>query len=151
MDAIELLKQDHDQVRELLSELEKTTKRGVKKRRELLDKIHEQLMIHTKIEEEIFYPAFRDADGTEHREMFYEAQEEHRAVEKLVLPDLEDTDTSADEFAGRVKVLKELVEHHAEEEEKEMFPRARKVFSKEKLAELGERLEERKQALQPEA
>jgi hemerythrin superfamily protein len=150
MDAIELLKRDHDHVRELLDELSKTTKRSVKKRHELLEKIHEELMIHTTIEEEIFYPAFRDADGTEHKEMFYEAQEEHRAVEKLVLPDLEDTDVGADEFAGRVKVLKELIEHHAEEEEKEMFPRARKSFSKDKLKQLGEQLAERKQALQAE-
>src|SRR3546814_1785888 len=65
----------------------------------------------------------------------YEAKEEHRAVEKLVLPDLFKTDAGTVVFAGRAKVLKDLIEHHAEEEEKEMFPRAKKLLSKERSEE----------------
>ena len=65
----------------------------------------------------------------------------------LVLPDLVGTDPSSEKFSGRAKVLKELVEHHADEEEKEMFPRARKLLSRDELARLGEQLEARKEAL----
>jgi hemerythrin-like domain-containing protein len=79
--------------------------------------------------------------------MFFEAKEEHRAVDQLVLPDLVKTDTSSAAFAGRVKVLKELVEHHAEEEEKEMFPRARKLLSTDRLKEIGSQMEQRKQEM----
>ncbi|MET0227023.1 MAG: hemerythrin domain-containing protein, partial [Dokdonella sp.] len=97
------------------------------------------------IEEEIFYPAFKEAAKiADDRTMYFEALEEHRAAGDLVLPDLLATDPAADNFSGRAKVLKELVEHHADEEEKEMFPRARKLLSKSELAELGSRMEARK-------
>jgi iron-sulfur cluster repair protein YtfE (RIC family) len=146
--AIDLLQQDHDKVKDLLSQLMDTTNRAEKKRHELLGKIKHELEIHTRLEEEIFYPAFKQADGAEHRKMFFEAKEEHRAVEKLVIPDLEGTTLTSDEFHGRAKVLKELVEHHAQEEEDEMFPKARKTLSNDELVELGQRMQQRKQELQ---
>ena len=73
--------------------------------------------------------------------------EEHRAAGELVLPDLEKTKVTSDQFGGRAKVLKELVEHHADEEEKEMFPRARKLLDKAALTELGQQMQARKQEL----
>ena len=79
--------------------------------------------------------------------MFFEALEEHRAAGDLVLPDLLKTDAASEKFSGRAKVLKELVEHHADEEEKEMFPRAKKLLPKAELDELGARLEARKKEL----
>src|SRR5690606_24270850 len=79
--------------------------------------------------------------GKEAAEMYYEAKEEHRTVDSLVLPDLKVTDPSAPEFAGRVKVVKELLEHHIEEEETEMFPKALKLLGKETLDELGKQME----------
>jgi len=145
MDAIQLLKQDHVLVRGLLDELAATTTRAVKKRRDLLGKVRENLEVHTTIEEEIFYPAFKEAAKiADDRTMYFEALEEHRAAGDLVLPDLLATDPAADNFSGRAKVLKELVEHHADEEEKEMFPRARKLLSKAELTELGARMQARK-------
>jgi hemerythrin-like domain-containing protein len=148
MNAIQLLKEDHKKVRKLLSELADTTPRGVKSRTELLEKIATELRVHAKIEEEIFYPALRAAAKThEDQTMYFEALEEHRAAGELVLPDLEKTDPSSECFGGRAKVLKELVEHHAGEEEKEMFPRARELLSAEELKELGARMEQRKQEL----
>lgn len=146
--AIDLLVEDHEKMRQLLSDLSETTNRASKKRGELLQKIKKELEVHTTIEEEIFYPAFRDADSGDNEKLYYEAREEHRAVDSFVLPDLEDTDTGSVEFQGRMKVLKDLIEHHAEEEEKEMFPKAKKSLSKEELAELGERMMARKQELQ---
>lgn len=147
MDAIQFLKDDHETVRKLLEKLTATTERASKTREDLLEKIGEELRIHTAIEEEIFYPAFRDADGSKHRAMVAEAREEHRAVEELVLPDLLKTEPTSTEFSGRAKVLKELVEHHAHEEEEDMFPKARKALGKDELAELGERMQARKREL----
>lgn len=108
--ALELLKADHRKVKELLSELVQTTSRAEKKRRQLLDKIAQELEIHTHIEEEIFYPAFKEADGAEFSKIYFEALEEHRAVDELVLPDLLKTDPTSEKFSGRAKVLKELIE-----------------------------------------
>jgi hemerythrin-like domain-containing protein len=145
--AIELLKGDHETVRGLLSQLGETTERARKGREELLRKIESELSVHTQIEEEIFYPAFREAGGDEEAVMVHEAKEEHRAVEEFVLPDLKRTDVGSKQFSGRAKVLEELVEHHADEEEQEMFPRAQRLFSEEELGELGERMAMRKREL----
>ena len=147
MDAIQLLKADHKEMRALLAELESSTSRGVKKRRQLVTEIEAKLKAHTTIEEEIFYPAFKEAGKKSDDKMYFEALEEHRAAGDLVLPDLVRTDPSSEKFSGRAKVLKELVEHHADEEEKEMFPRAKKLLSKDELVQLGEQLEARKEAL----
>ena|ERR1700750_1410389 len=144
MDAIRLLKADHKLVKGLLAELEGTTERALKKRAALLHEIQVNLKAHTTIEEEIFYPAFKEAGRKAEAKMFYEALEEHRAAEDLVLPDLLDTDPGSVEFSGRSKVLKELIEHHADEEEKEMFKDAKELMSREELAELGARMEVRK-------
>jgi hemerythrin-like domain-containing protein len=148
MDAIALLKNDHVEMRDLLGQLTETTTRAVKKRTDLLEEIAAKLKAHTTIEEEIFYPAFKRAgEKSDDAKMYFEALEEHRAAGDLVLPDLLKTQASSEQFSGRAKVLKELVEHHADEEEAEMFPRAKKLLSKDELAELGEQLEARKQEL----
>ena len=136
MNAIDLLKADHERVKTLLTQLSESTERGVKKRTELL----------AKLEEEILYPAFRKAGGKEQDIMYHEAKEEHRTVDSLVLPDLKKTEPSSTEFSGRVKVVKELLEHHIEEEETEMFPQARKLLGKAQLEELGAEMEAMKAA-----
>ena len=148
MDAITFLTNDHKVVRAMLEELAATTKRAVKRRTELLQKIAAELEAHTQIEEEIFYPAFKEAgEKSDDDKMFFEAMEEHRTAGDLVLPDLLQTEVGSDQFSGRAKVLKELIDHHAKEEEKEMFPRARKLLGKAQLQELGERLATRKAEL----
>lgn len=147
MDAIQLLKADHQEVKHLLTELADTTARAVKKRAELLEQIRINLKAHTQIEEEIFYPAFKKAGKKEEAKMYYEAMEEHRAAGDLVLPDLLNTATDSEQFGGRANVLKELVEHHVKEEEEEMFKDARKLLSKEELNELGKQMEQRKTQL----
>jgi hemerythrin superfamily protein len=148
MNAIQLLKQDHKTVRELLAELESTTKRASKRRAELVAKLAQEIDVHTRIEEEIFYPAFKEAgDKSDDAKLYFEAKEEHRAAGEMVLPDLLKTAPDSEEFGGRAKVLKEMIEHHAREEEREMFPRARELFTAAELRELGERMQERKQAL----
>lgn len=151
MDAIKLLKQDHKTVKALLEELAATTPRAIKKRTELISQIAVELKAHTTIEEEIFYPAFKKAGNkSDDGKMYFEALEEHRAAGDLVLPDLLNTAPDSEQFSGRAKVLKELVTHHADEEEKEMFPRAKELFDKQALEALGQQLEERKSELVPE-
>jgi len=148
MDAITLLVEDHRKVKKLLGELAETTNRAEKTRAELLAHIASELKAHTTIEEEIFYPAFKEAgEKSDDAKMYFEALEEHRAAGDLVLPDLLKTAVTSDQFGGRAKVLKELIEHHADEEEKEMFPRARKLLDASALAELGQRMQARKQEL----
>ena len=148
MNAIQLLKQDHKTVRGLLSDLEATTRRALKRRGELLAKVAREIDVHTRIEEEIFYPAFKQAgDRGEDAKLYHEAREEHRAAGEMVLPDLLKTAPDSEECGGRAKVLKELVEHHAREEEREMFPRARQLLTAAQLRELGELMMERKQEL----
>jgi len=147
MDAIALLKQDHQKVRLLLSDLEKTTDRAAGKRQKLLAEIERELTVHTKIEEQIFYPAFRDAARkSDDREIYYEAVEEHHVVD-LVLPEIKKTAADTDEFAAKAKVLKDIVEHHAEEEETEMFPRAKTILGRDELQRLGRELAEAKASM----
>ncbi len=148
MDAINLLKDDHKTLRALLGELEKSTTRAAKKRAALLARIDTHLKVHSTIEEEIFYPAFKEAgQKSDDDKMYFEALEEHRAAGDLVLPDLLETDPASETFSGRAKVLKELVEHHAGEEEQDMFPRARRILTKDELKTLGERMQARKSQL----
>ena len=146
-DAIAVLKKDHEKVRGLLSQLERAASRNSEKAEQLLAQVDREVKIHSQIEEEIFYPAFRDAaQKHDDRELYYEAKEEHHVVD-MVMPEVRKTDSDAEEFAAKTKVLKELIEHHADEEEKEMFPKARKLFDRAELRELGERLRERKKEL----
>jgi hemerythrin-like domain-containing protein len=144
-DAIALLKKDHKNVRALLKKLESAEEGD--ERLELFSQIENELKIHTQIEEEIFYPAFHQAsEGEKDEHLYYEALEEHHVVD-MVLPQIRDTDENSDEFAAKAKVLKDLVEHHAEEEESEMFPKARKLMDSSELKELGQQLEQRKMEL----
>lgn len=144
-DAISMLKEDHEKVRGLLKQLESA--KAPRRREELLAKVDEEVRIHSTIEEEIFYPAFREAARKkEDRELFFEALEEHHVVD-LVMPEAKETQPDGDQFAAKAKVLKELIEHHADEEEKEMFPKAKKLMDREELLDLGERLKQRKSEL----
>jgi hemerythrin-like domain-containing protein len=148
MDAISLLKKDHQKVRQLLTRLENTTARAPKQRQELLSEIETEVKIHTMIEEEIFYPAYKDAVRSKTDEkLYYESLEEHHVVD-MVMPEIKSTDEESEEFAAKAKVLKDLIEHHAEEEESQMFPRARKAMGMERLRELGDEMQDRKQELQ---
>ena len=146
-DATTLLKEDHKKIRVLLGELEETSTRAVDTREELLQTIERELKIHAKIEEQIFYPAFQEsAEKQDDKKLYYEALEEHHVVD-MVLPEIKKIDAGSDEFAAKAKVLKDLVEHHAEEEETEMFPRARKLMDREELLQLGQQLARAKESM----
>jgi hemerythrin-like domain-containing protein len=143
MDAIALLKADHDKMRKLLTELESTTERGEKTRQELFATIKGELTLHEVIEEEIFYPELKAHPKSE--DTVLEAVEEHHVVD-LVMAELEQLDVTDETWGAKAIVMKENVEHHMEEEEGEMFKQARQAFSREELEDLGRRMEERKLA-----
>ena len=147
MDAISLLKADHDKMKKLLNELETTTERGVKTRTELFATIKGELMVHETIEEEIFYPALKGHPKA--KDIVLEGYEEHHVVD-LLMGELEDLDVSDESWGAKALVMKENVEHHMEEEEGDMFKKARQVFDRAELEDLGERMERRKRAAQKE-
>jgi hemerythrin superfamily protein len=147
MDAISMLKADHDKVKKLLDELETTTERGVKTRAELFSTIKGELTIHELIEEEIFYPALKSHPKAE--DIVLEGYEEHHVVD-LLMGELEDLDVADEKWGAKAIVMKENIEHHIEEEEGEMFTKARQVFDRRELEELGARMANRKESAQRE-
>ncbi|HEU5205382.1 MAG TPA: hemerythrin domain-containing protein [Candidatus Limnocylindrales bacterium] len=147
MDAITLLKTDHDKVKKLLAELESTTERGVKTRSELFSTIKAELTVHEIIEEEIFYPELKAHPKAQ--DIVLEGYEEHHVVD-LLMSELESLDVSDETWGAKALVMKENIEHHIEEEEGEMFTQARRVFDKEELENLGERMAARKESAKQE-
>lgn len=142
MDAIAMLKADHDKVKELLTELESTTERGVKRRTELFTTIKEELTVHEVIEEEVFYPALKAHPKA--KDIVLEAYEEHHVVDVL-MGELSALDVSDETWGAKALVMKENIEHHIQEEEGEMFRQARRVFDAAELRELGDRMAARKE------
>ena len=143
MDALTLLKSDHDRVKKMLEEGESTTERGVKTRTELMQTLKREMVIHERIEEEIFYPALKEHPKA--REIVLEGYEEHHVVDEI-MGELEMTDVSDETWGAKFKVMKENIEHHIEEEEGEMFKNARQVFDEQELTDLGTRMQELKMA-----
>jgi hemerythrin-like domain-containing protein len=139
MKATDLLKKQHKSVKALFKQVEDTE--DGRRRRQLMDEIANELKMHTQIEEEIFYPAVREIGSSKAEEMVDESYEEHHVVD-LVLAELPNVDPEDERFAAKMTVLSELVEHHADEEEDEMFPMAEKKLGKERLQQLGEQMEQ---------
>lgn len=147
MDALKLLKEDHKKVKMLFGEVEALGDRATSARKKLFQQIDQELTIHSKIEETIFYPEFRRrANKGEEREEVLEAYEEHNVV-KTIIGELEELDPKDETYKPKLSVLKELVEHHVKEEEGPMFKMARELFDKEELDELGERIVTAKEEL----
>ena len=145
MDAITLLKDDHDRMKKLLKDLDSTTERGVKTRQELFARVKDELTKHEAIEEEIFYPALKE--HAEAKETVLEAYEEHDVVD-TILGELEQTPVDDETWHAKFTVAKENLEHHIEEEEGEMFGQARELLGSEELTMLGEQMQRRKEQAQ---
>lgn len=136
MDAIELLKQQHREVEELFSKIEKAEQPAQKA--SLFHELATKLVGHDAIEREIFYPACEDAMGL--NDELGEALVEHGVVEFSLYQ--ADQAVGQQDFDFKVTVLKELVKHHVEEEEKEFLPKAKKALGDEELEELGEEMQD---------
>jgi hypothetical protein len=141
MDALTLLKTDHDKVKKLLSELESTTERGVQTRERLYTTIRKELTVHEIIEEEIFYPTLKQHPKA--ADIVMEGYEEHHVVD-LLMGELDALAYDDEQWGPKAKVMKENIEHHIEEEEGDMFTKARQVFDKGELEELGAQMAARK-------
>ena len=141
MNAIELLKADHEKVSEIFEKLEETTESDEKTRTELFMKLKQELDLHAHIEETIFYPVLKKAEET--RDITMEGIQEHHVV-KVLLGELNSMKAGSEVWTAKLKVLQENVEHHVEEEEDDMFKSARQVLSKERLEELGAQMEQEK-------
>jgi iron-sulfur cluster repair protein YtfE (RIC family) len=141
--AITLLMEDHEHVKDLFEQFDTMTDRAVVSKKKLADEICSELTKHTIVEEEIFYPAVRGA-GKEFEDMIDEAVVEHGSAKQLIA-ELEAMDPGDDLYDAKVKVLSEMIEHHVQEEEGELFPKVRK--SKLDLAALGEQMAERKEEI----
>ena len=144
MNPYDLLKEDHNRVSAIFEKLESTTERALKTREELFSKLHSELEVHASIEEQIFYPALKQAEAT--RDIIFEGIEEHKVV-KTLLNELASTPKDTEKWTAKLTVLRENVEHHVEEEEGEMFKNARKVLTDEQAAQLGDRMEAAKKKL----
>jgi hemerythrin superfamily protein len=142
MNALVLLKQDHNNVDALFSEFEQLGDKAYKAKRRVVDHIIEQLSVHAAIEEMVLYPAIRTKLDDSQPEVL-EALEEHHIV-KWTLSELEGMDPAAERFDAKVTVLIESVRHHVEEEESDLFDLMRQAFTNQELEELGQQMEDAK-------
>ncbi|HEY4769529.1 MAG TPA: hemerythrin domain-containing protein [Myxococcales bacterium] len=150
MDAIAVLKRDHEEVERLFRQFEKLTERAHRSKQKIVMKIIRELAIHAAVEEMLFYPAVRTAAMKanvrtlkEAADTVLESLEEHHVV-KWTLSELEKMKPEDERYDAKVQVLMESVRHHVEEEEEELFPKARRLLGDDLLFELGDRIEKAK-------
>jgi iron-sulfur cluster repair protein YtfE (RIC family) len=141
MDALKLIKSDHERLADLLEEAMDANEPA--ERADLLHQMRAELMAHERMEETIFYPALRT--NAKAKDIVLEGYEEHHVID-MILDELLDVPEELDEWKAKLKVLKENIEHHIEEEEGEMFKIAKKVFDEQTLEELGAKMQAAKEA-----
>ena len=138
MSILDLLKKDHGEVKDLFEQMCDTSGRAAKARQQLFEEMKTALMAHSHAEDTAFYQVL--LPKTDEPNALREAKVEHQVVERLLM-DAEKTEPSDENWLAKVTVLKELVEHHVEEEESEIFKAARKAFDKKELDAMGENFE----------
>ncbi len=141
MSLFDLLKKDHKNVKDLFEEIQEDGEMEREAKKDLFSQIEEELEIHMEGEESFFYPALKESEDA--LKQVLEAYEEHH-VAKTVLQEAADLDKEDERWDAKVKVLSELVDHHVEEEEGEVFKVAKKVLDKEQLQEIASQIQELK-------
>lgn len=142
-DAIDLLTKEHKEAKALFSQFERLTDRSKASKKKIADEVCEALLLHTELEEEIFYPAVRKAIADD--DLMDEALVEHAAAKELIT-EIQQMDPDDELYDARVKVLSEQIEHHVQEEEGDMFTQVRKTNLD--LVKLGKEMESYKDNLQ---
>ena len=137
MDALTLLKKDHDEVKKMLKDLDDTTDRAIKTRQDLFERLKFSLTVHEQMEEAVLYPALKEHAET--MEIVLEAYEEHDVVDTIV-GELEQTPFDDETWHAKLTVMRENLLHHIQEEEDEMFGQVRRLFDKATLESLGEQM-----------
>jgi molecular chaperone DnaK (HSP70) len=140
--AVEILKEQHDKVKKAFKEFEKMDRDDNEAQQQLVQTVCEDLKLHTTLEEELFYPAAREAIDDE--DLLNEAQVEHETA-KMLIEQLENMGPDDPNYHATFTVLGEYIMHHVKEEEGEMFPQVKK--SDLDLEELGSRMRQRMQEL----
>lgn len=143
--AIDVLKADHDRVKDMFRQFEATGERAHRARQRLADKVFQELEIHSRLEEELFYPAVREKASKEGQDVVLEGVEEHHVVDMLIA-ELKNLAPEDETYQPKFKVLMENVEHHIEEEEGPMFAEARRVLDGD-IQRLGVEIERRRKEL----
>lgn len=141
MDALELLKNDHDKVKQLFQRFQSI--KDESDHRKMFEEIKTELQAHTHIEESIFYPAVEKFEELE--DLVSESLEEHSTVKDLI-DEIDGMNKDGEDLRPAVMELIESVEHHAEEEENEMFPKLRELMDRQELERLGKELEDEKKS-----
>ncbi len=141
MDIFDILTSDHEKATKILEQMEQTSTRAAKRRETLLEHLREDLLPHMYAEEQFFYQILLDESSE--KEAAYQALEEYQAA-KAVLTDLEEAPADDPRWSARLRVLKELVEHHIEEEETTVFDLARSLMDEDRATEVGRRFKELK-------
>jgi iron-sulfur cluster repair protein YtfE (RIC family) len=136
MDPLTMLKKQHREVDALFKRAEKSERPD--ERRRIIAEIKQNLELHMRLEEEMFYPAVREVPAKAAEDTVLEAYEEH-AVAKAAMERLSATDPDDETFSAKATVLHELIKHHVKEEEKEMFKLAKKL-GRDELRALGEQM-----------
>lgn len=141
MDVFRLLKQDHKEVQQLFKKIEDSSDTAIKTREKTYKELMRELTVHARVEERIVYPRLRQLDKLE--ETVREGIEEHHVAEQL-MEEIARMPADDEQWMPKVTVLKEMVEHHVDEEEKTLFPKAAKSLDKSEMEELGEVVAEEK-------
>ena len=149
MDATQLLKKDHKEVKALLKEFERLHHRAAQNKQPVVAQICHALTVHAQLEEELIYPVLKEARTHDLKDLVAEAAEEHQ-VAKALIEALTTLSPDDEQYDAKVTVLGEYVQYHVKEEEKELFPKAHKHLSAKRLEELGEALTARRQELENE-
>jgi hemerythrin superfamily protein len=139
MNATQVLKKDHDEIKEYFSQFEEAGERAKKKKEKIAEEVIKELKVHMQVEERIFYPAVREKGTKEMNDLILEGIEEHRLGDYAVKR-LQETDPGDETYDAKFKVLMESVKHHLKEEEGKLFPEVRKNM-KDDLKRLGEEME----------
>ncbi|MFL6280996.1 MAG: hemerythrin domain-containing protein [Vicinamibacterales bacterium] len=145
-DAIALLERDHRRFEDLLKQGEETTQRAIKGRTELLETLTAELNLHELVEEKILYPALKA--HPEARDIVLEGYQEHHVADVLTR-ELHTMAADDERWGAKFKVLKESLEHHIQEEEGDMFRKARGIFSRDDLEALGAQMARMKAEVRP--
>jgi hemerythrin superfamily protein len=149
MDATQLLKKDHKEVKTLLKEFERMRDRTGQNKQPVVAQICHALTVHAQLEEELIYPVLKEVRSHDLKDLVAEAAEEHQ-VAKTLIGELTRLSPDDEQYDAKVTVLGEYVQHHVKEEEKELFPKAHKHLSVKRLEELGEAITARRQELENE-
>jgi iron-sulfur cluster repair protein YtfE (RIC family) len=134
---LDLLKKDHEKVAKMLEKLADTTENAIKTREEIFAKLAAELSSHEKFEEEVFYPQIKNkTENAETEDLVDEAYQEHHVVDVL-LAEMKSLSVDQETWTAKLTVLKENIEHHVDEEENALFPKAKKILNSEELQEMG--------------